>query len=47
MKAENVKYKRTIVSIKSTVSEDTPSGEDVDMYDDGNTFGGKAKKAKK
>ena len=47
LKAANTNYKRTIDSLKSIYSEDTPSDDDVEMFDAGNVFGGKAKKAKK
>ena len=45
LKAENTKYKRTITSLKSICSEDSPSS-DVEMSDAGNAFGGKLKRLK-
>ena len=45
LKATNAKYKRTIASLKSIGSEDSPSS-DIEMSDAGNAFEGKSKKAK-
>ena len=46
LKAANSKYKRTIASLKSTTTSESPQSSDVKMSDAGSAFGGKAKKSK-
>ena len=45
LKAANTKYKRTIASLKISTPEESPSNSDVDIYNAGDAFGGKAKKS--
>ena len=47
LKAANIKHKRTIATLQTHVTTESPSSSDVEMGDAGSAFGGKSKKSKK
>ena len=46
LQASNLEHKKTIASLKRAQGQSQPAADDDDIEDAGNSFGGKAKKAK-